>query len=139
VNSIDVTIAGPQFAEIKKLHLRIIENVFAQFLPEIGDSPGSDNFYYATTDVEFFVKFANEKMPPVEEVSPDNLNEKTCSCISLSKFKFHLDNILCRGWSKSKGFAKPLNLYKTEVRLTGHLYVVYVDNTCMFIGLCFNW
>ena len=63
------------------------------------------------------MKFANDKMPPVEDISPENIKEKTHNCISLSKFKFHLDKILCRGWTTGGEFAKPLNLYKTEVSL----------------------
>ena len=125
VNFTDVALASPQFDQIKKqqLHLRIIDGLFIQFFPECDDSSsihGCEGFSYCKTDVEFFVKFANEKMPPVEEVSPENLKEKTHNCISLSKFKFHLDKILCRGWSKGDDFSKPSNLYKTEVRLCTH-------------------
>ena len=122
INFIDVALASPQFDQIKKqqLHLLVHNGLLTQFFPEIDDLSsflGSDGLSYCKADVEFFVKFANDKMPPIEEVSPENLRDRTCNCISLCKFKFHLDKILCRGWSKGKDLSKPLNLYKTEVRL----------------------
>ena len=121
-NFIDVALESPQYDLIRKqlLHLHITDGLFAQFFPEIDDSSSiheSEGFSYCKADVEFFVKFANDKMPPVEDISPENIKEKTHNCISLSKFKFHLDKILCRGWSTGEEFAKPLNLYKTEVSL----------------------
>jgi len=119
INFIDIALESPQFDQVRKQQLQLVVNdgLFAQFFPEIDDSSslsGSDGFSYCKEDVEFFVKFANCKMPPVEK---NNLKEKTHNCISLSKFKFHLDKILCRGWSTDKDFSKPLNLYKTEVSL----------------------
>jgi len=120
INFIDIALESPQFDQVKKQQLQLIVNdgLFTQFFPEIDDSSslsGSNGFSYCKEDVEFFVKFANCKMPPVENISPENIKENTHNCISLSKFKFHLDKILHRGWSTDKDFSKPLNLYKTEV------------------------
>jgi len=121
MNFIDIALESPQFDLVKKqqTHLLVNDGLFAQFFPEIDDSSsfnGSNVFSYCKEDVEFFVKFVNCKMPPIEDFSLQNLEEdKTCNCISL--FKFHLEKILSRGWSKGKDFSKPLNLYKTEVCL----------------------
>ena len=104
----------PQFAEVVKrqLHHHILEGLISHFFPE------TDSLY-SKDDVEYFISFANKQTSWKHSVQtvpgPDDL--VLDSCMSLSKFKFHLDKILSKGWSKNGKPSKPLNIYKSEVTI----------------------
>lgn len=83
-----------------QLHQHITDGLFSQFFPE------SNNAVYSEEDVKYFVNYVNE------ELSSD---DKSHGCAALSKLKFHLSKILCKGWSCNEATAKPLNFYKLEV------------------------
>ena len=88
------------------LYQHITDGLFTQFFPE------SDNSVYCEEDVKFFVNYVNKETFLPQKLSLDDENH---SFISLAKFKFHLNKILCRGWSTNEATAKPLNFYKLEV------------------------
>ena len=115
MNSFEL-VQGQQFADIeeKKLYHHIIESLFMQFFPESVETKTEEPF--SKIDVSFFMKFANDKVPLVQEplTQSRKLDDKTNDCITLSKFKSYLDRILSRGWSDGRTL-KPLNLYKYEV------------------------
>ena len=107
VLSFHMMLQSPQFAAIiqmPQLYQHIMEGLFTHFFPDTGDPAA----VYSKEDIEFFLTFANEQ----KTIYQDDGN-----LISLSKFKFHLDRILCKGWSKNGTFAKPLTFYKLEVNI----------------------
>lgn len=93
---------SPQFAAIVQMPQHIMEGLFTHFFPDTANPSA----VYSKEDIEFFLTFANEQ----EIICQDDGN-----LMSLSKFKFHLDRILCKGWSKNGAVAKPLTFYKLEV------------------------
>lgn len=97
VTSFHTMLQSPQFTKdsITLLYQFVMDGLFTHFFPDTSDSKA----IYNKEDIEFFLTFAN----------------KQSESISLSKFKFHLDRILCKGWSKSGTIAKPLTFYKLEV------------------------
>jgi len=107
-------IQSPQFEEVVKnqSHHHILEGLISHFFPETDKS-------YCKEDVEYFISFANKQtawkysVQTKQAAGPDG--SAMDNCISLSKFKFHLDKILCKGWSKNGKASKPLNVYKSEV------------------------
>ena len=108
VSSFHVMLQSPQFAAVvsmPQLYQHVMEGLFTHFFPEISDRTA----VYSKEDIEFFLTFANEQNNWKEAVYQNN------NLISLSKFKFHLDRILCKGWSKNGASAKPLTFYKLEV------------------------
>jgi len=96
-----------------RLYQHITDGLFKQFFPEAGNS------VYSEEDVKFFVNSVNEEISHTQELSTD---DKDHGCINLSKLKFHLSKILCRGWSTNEATAKPLNFYKLEVRVHLNTY-----------------
>jgi len=104
----NLAVQGQQVVENmkKKLYENIMDGLFMHFFPTSTVLP------YLQEDVEFLVKFANN-----DTLSSDKLHAESASycCIGLSKMKFHLENVLCKGWNKDGKFAKPLDLYKNEV------------------------
>ena len=80
---------------------QIIEGLFAYFFPDSASA-------YSKGDIEFFLTFINEQEPLHSDNQPQNI-------INLLKFKFCLNRILCKGWSKSGAHANPLDCYKLEV------------------------
>jgi len=88
VNSFEL-VQGQQFADIeeKKLYHHIIESLFMQFFPESVETKTEEPF--SKIDVSFFMKFANDKVPLVQEplTQSRKLDDKTNDCITLSKFK----------------------------------------------------
>ena len=109
VSSFHLMLQSPQFATIAQmpqLYQHIMEGLFTHFFPDTGDPAA----VYSKEDIEFFLAFANEQHNWKETIYQDDKN-----VISLSKFKFHLDRILCKGWSKNGTSAKPLTFYKLEV------------------------
>ena len=115
ISSFHIMLQRPQFTKVvsmSQLYQHIIEGLLAHFFPDTGDS----KIVYSKEDIEFFLTFANAQD-----------NQKTCNkrlCkddqstnfIILSKFKCHLDRILCKGWSKNLNVAEPLTFYKLEVK-----------------------
>ena len=100
-------IQGPQFTELfssPQLYHEITEGLFTHFFP---DSVSA----YNKGNIEFFLEFINEQVTS-KDINSDSQPQ---SLINLSKFKFHLDRILCKGWSTSGGYAEPLKFYKLEV------------------------
>ena len=89
----------------KRICGNIMDVLFTQFLSKSSTLP------YVQEDVKFLVKFAND------DLSSMKLDAEKCDnyCLSLVKMKFHLENVLSRGWSKDAQSAKPLNVYKIEV------------------------
>ena len=123
MKSFDIAVQGPQFADIveKQLCHYITDGLFMQFFPESMKTTlkNEKDEPYHKEDIEFFVKFANDLVPLVLSLPTSKtqlpMNGKTYSCISLSKYKLYLDNILSRGWNKDYEMLKPLNFYKCEV------------------------
>ena len=126
----NVMMQSPQFEEVvkKQLHHHILEGLISHFFPEIGSSTS----LYCKEDIEYFVSFANKQKKWKHSVQKDHVAESSDlqldSCISLSKFKFHLDKILCKGWSKNGKASKPINLYKLEVR---NSFTVLIDRNLL--------
>ena len=105
VSSFHLMLQSPQFATIismLQLYQHVMEGLFTHFFPDTG-------VVYSKEDIEFFLTFANEQNDLKETIY------QVENRISLSKFKFHLDRILSKGWSKNGILAKPLNFYKSEV------------------------
>lgn len=115
MNSVEL-VQGQQFADIveKQLYHCIIDSLFVQFFPESVEAKTEETF--SKVDVGFFMKFANDKVPLIQEPPTQSrkLDDRTNDCITLSKLKSYLDRILSRGWSDRRTL-KPLNLYKYEV------------------------
>ena len=118
-----VMMQSPQFEEVKKeqSYYHILEGLISHFFPE------TDSLY-CKEDVEYFISFANKQTTWKHSVQTGHVAESNDSvldnCISLSKFKFHLDKILCKGWSKNGKASKPLNLYKLEVIYYNYVFSV---------------
>ena len=114
---IDIAVQGPRFANIveNKLYHCIIEGLFVQFFPESVKANAKEP--YNKEDVVFFMKFANDEVPLIQELpsQPNTMQGQTYDSINLSQFKSFLDRILSRGWTKDRKMLKPLNLYKFEV------------------------
>ena len=91
-----------------QLYQHIMEGLFTHFFPDTGDS-------YSKEDIEFFLAFTNEQDKQNAYNQAVQQDDQAKKFISLSKFKFHLDRILCKGWSKNRAAAKPLTFYKLEV------------------------
>jgi len=110
----NVMMQSPQFEEVvkKQLHHYILEGLISHFFPDIDSS-------YCKEDIEYFVSFANKQVTWKHSFQKQHVTESSDlllgKCISLSKLKFHLDKILCKGSSKSGKVSKPINLYKLEV------------------------
>ena len=88
-----------------------MEGLFAHFFPAANE-PIS---VYSKEDITFFLEFANEQNTLKELIQTIHPDKQSKTLIYLSKFKFHLERILCKGWNKNGMFAKPLNFYKNEV------------------------
>ena len=96
-----------------QLYQHIMEGLFIHFFPDTDDS----KVVYSKEDIKFFLTFANEQHKWEDHAETFHQDNKSDNLISLSKFKFHLDRILCKGWSKSGTSAKPLTFYKLEVKI----------------------
>ena len=123
MDSFQLVIESSQFDETTedRLYQHITDGLFSQFFPE------SSNSVYCKEDVNFFINYVNEEASLTRELSSDDEGH---GCISLSKLKFHLSKILCRGWSSNEATAKPLNFYKLEVCM--HL-IFQNTNTCIIM------
>ena len=111
MTSFHTMIESSQFnkiVSIPQLYQHVTEGLFTHFFPDTDNS----TIVYSQEDVQFFLSFANDQTKwktYIEAIyQSDNL-------INISKFKFYLDKILCKGWSKSGTIAKPLTFYKLEV------------------------
>ena len=91
-----------------QLYQHIMEGLFTHFFPDTSDPRA----VYDKQDVQFFLAFANDQY---KQKTHNQKDDKSQNFINLSKFKFHLDRILCKGWSKNGVVAKPLTFYKLEV------------------------
>ena len=115
VSSFHIMLHSPQFTKVvsvSQLYQHIMEGLFSHFFPDTGDSKA----VYSKKDIEFFLTFANEQDKQKAHNQTLCQDDQSANSISLSKFKFHLDRILCKGWSKSEVVAKPLTFYKLEVK-----------------------
>ena len=115
VSSFHIMLHSPQFTKVvsvSQLYQHIMEGLFSHFFPDTGDSKA----VYSKEDIEFFLTFANEQDKQKTHNQTLCQDDQSANSISLSKFKFHLDRILCKGWSKSEVVAKPLTFYKLEVK-----------------------
>lgn len=101
----------PKTISIPQLYKHIMEGLFIHFFPDTNNCKA----VYNKEDIEFFLSFVNEQNKWKAIMQKFYENVPSGSLISLSKFKFHLDRILCRGWSHSKTNAKPLTFYQLEV------------------------
>ena len=105
---------SPQFAKLismPQLYQHIMEGLLTHFFPDTDDS----GEVYNKQDVQFFLSFANEQYKQKAHDQTFHQDDKLQNFIILSKFKFHLDKILHKGWSKNGVVAKPLTFYKLEV------------------------
>lgn len=96
-----------------QLYQHITDGLLSQFFQE------SNNAVYSEEDVKYFINHVNKNIFLSRKLSSD---EKDCNCISLSKLKFHLNKVLCKGWSDNEATAKPLNFYKLEVSMHAQYY-----------------
>lgn len=99
---------SPQFnkiVSIPQLYQHVMEGLFTHFFPDTAT-------VYSKEDIGFFLSFANEQNKWKTYIEAIYQSE---NIINISKFKFYLDRILCKGWSKSGAIAKPLTFYKSEV------------------------
>ena len=99
---------SPQFnktVSIPQVYQHVMEGLFTHFFPDT-------TTVYSKEDIEFFLSFANEQYKWKAYIEAIYQSE---NLINISKFKFYLDRILCKGWSKSGTIAKPLTFYKLEV------------------------
>ena len=104
---------SPQFEEVvkKQMHHHVLDGLISHFFPE-------NDSLYCKEDVEYFVSFANKQTSWkcfLKERATKSDDFMLGNCISLSRFKFHLNKILCKGWNKNGKSFKPLNVYKQEV------------------------
>ena len=115
VSSFHIMLHSPQFTQVvsvSPLYQHIIQGLFAHFFPDNGDS----KTVYSKEDIKFFLTFANEQDKQKAHNQILSQEDQSTNSISLSKFKFHLERILCKGWSKSEIVARPLTFYKLEVK-----------------------
>jgi len=96
---------------IKQYYQYVVEDLFAHFFPATNE-PIS---VYSKEDIEFFLMFANQQNTLKDLIPTVHPDDHSKSHINLSKFKFYLDRILCKGWSENELVAKPLAFYKLEV------------------------
>ena len=126
MSSFHKMLESPQFnklASIPQLYQYVMEGLFTHFFPDTNNS----TTVYSKEDIKFFLTFANEQnkwKSCIEAIYQfENL-------INISKFKFYLDRILCKGWSKSGTIAKPLTFYKLEVNnnsvFSNNFYCMYI-------------
>jgi len=116
MESFQLFMESSQFNETSEnqLYQHITDGLFSQFFPEGGNS------VYFEEDVKFFVNYVNKEASLTQEFSSDDKNR---GCISLSKLKFHLNKILCKGWANNEApTAKPLNVFKLEVLSGFYIY-----------------
>ena len=134
VTSFHIMLQSPQFTKVvtmSQLYQHIMEGLFAHFFPDTGNSKA----VYSKEDIKFFLTFANEQDKQKAYSQLLSQDDQSANSISLSKFKFHLDRILCKGWSKSEIVAKPLTFYKLEVKSIVISYLAsYVNILNMFYG-----
>ena len=105
---------NPEFAKIVSIpqsYQHIMEGLFIHFFPDTNDS----TVVYTKEDVGFYLSFSNEQSKWKVHVQTISQNHQSENLISSSKFKFHLDRILCKGWSDNATNANPLTFYKSEV------------------------
>ena len=126
---------SPQFTKIismPQLYQHIMEGLFIHFFPDTDDS----KVVYSKEDIEFFLTFANEQHKWKGHAQKFHQDDRSKNLISFSKFKFHLDRILCKGWSESGPTAKPLNCYKLEVKDSKMLMSTYIllVQVCICVG-----
>lgn len=111
VTSVNAIIQDSQFTKLfssSQSYHQIIEGLFAYFFPDSATM-------YSKGDIEFFLTFTNEQDALKDCVQSFHSDNQSLNIINLSKFKFHLDKILCKGWSKGGAHANPLDCYKLEV------------------------
>ena len=111
MSSFHKMLESPQFnklASIPQLYQYVMEGLFTHFFPDTNNSAT----VYSKEDIKFFLTFANEQNKWKSYIEAIYQFE---NLINISKFKFYLDRILCKGWNKSGTIAKPLTFYKLEV------------------------
>jgi len=123
---------SPQFTKIistQQLYQFVMEGLFTHFFPDTND-PGA---VYNKEDIVFFLTCANEPNKLKGYIQQDDQSK---NLISLSKFKYHLDRILCKGWSKNGTVAKPLIFYKSEVNNYFSIYLYHLCISLVQICIC---
>ena len=109
-----ILLENSQFTDLMSIPLlyqNVIEGLFIHYFPDTNDSKA----VYNKKDIEFFLLFANEQNKWKVHVQTGHQNDLSDNFIGLSKFKFFLDRILCKGWCNNGEVAKPMTFYKLEV------------------------